>query len=380
MENNDKLETLTLGSGRDTWVSQALPRVVFVVTGRNSGALLERCLRSVVRQRYPSTRCVVVDDASDDGSADVIRRWAAMYPDLFTVYVAQCQQWKMANLWHAVHNLDEHDVVVELDADDRLLGNDVADDLARLHLRADLVWTQHRINRCSWPEWIHWRSTDLPIQYRTSSQIPRLEWCRSWHPSHLRSFKTWAFKAINIEDLKIGGEWVRAAVDVAYFCPLIESTPPSLRYFYDRESAVYNITARNNRFKDRLEIQRETAAELFSRPPYKTRKVPTWIGVLTARNERHVLNACAAGLVTDPALRIILGTIEKKLISWHPRIQIVRVPANLPLTNFPSGIERLQQDHDRSVLAFVLSLTSKLSTLENFRTPIKDLPIFELLI
>src|SRR5439155_10908818 len=125
----------------------------------------------------------------------------------------------------AVHEPHPRDVVVELGGDDRLLAPDAADNLARLHLRLDLVWTQHRIARRRWRTWPHFRSTDLPPAYRSCDALPRLRWSRTWHPSHLRSFKAWAFRCLDRGDLMIDGEWVQASCDYAYFTPLVEMTP-----------------------------------------------------------------------------------------------------------------------------------------------------------
>ena len=81
---------------------------------------------------------MVVDDASDDTTLAVAQRWAMRRPDLFTVRIQNPQSGKMANFAATVSTLDEHDVVVELDGDDRLLVPDAARDLARLHQRTDL--------------------------------------------------------------------------------------------------------------------------------------------------------------------------------------------------------------------------------------------------
>ncbi|WP_447007186.1 glycosyltransferase family 2 protein [Saccharothrix isguenensis] len=358
---------LTVGSGTDRWTSQALPNVVFVVTVRNNRDLLDRCLRSVARQRYPATRCVVMDDVSDDGSAEVASTWARTHPDVFRAHLGRRRRGKMENFAEAVSFIPDHDVVVELDGDDRLLAADVAGDLARLHLRADVVWTQHRVRRSHWRDWVHWRSTDVPAAHRSGNELPRLEWSRSWYPGHLRSFKAWAFKEIDEDDLKIDGKWVGAAADVAYFCPLLESTPPSLRYFYDRECAEYTITAANDHFGDEkglpgLETQRGVAELLFSRQPRKVRRVRTWIGDLRHSDERAIFDACLRELDTDPALRVVLGAAGELVASPHPRIQVLRLPV--------AG-----QAH---VLRSVLDALESDVAVDSLRMPAGSLPVREL--
>ena len=50
------------------------PLVTVVVPCRNHVAYVEAALRSLFRQTYRQVEVIVIDDGSDDGSADVIRR------------------------------------------------------------------------------------------------------------------------------------------------------------------------------------------------------------------------------------------------------------------------------------------------------------------
>src|SRR6185437_4901469 len=53
----------------------ALPRVSVVVTCYNYARYIVQAVESVARQTYKNFDCVVIDDKSTDGSADVIERW-----------------------------------------------------------------------------------------------------------------------------------------------------------------------------------------------------------------------------------------------------------------------------------------------------------------
>lgn len=59
-------------------VSRATPGVSFVVIGRNEGAHLAACFRSIRESDYPKDRVeiVFVDSASDDDSVEIAKRWA----------------------------------------------------------------------------------------------------------------------------------------------------------------------------------------------------------------------------------------------------------------------------------------------------------------
>ena len=63
-----------LRNGRRILSSMPASVCVTIVT-YNNRQFIERCLRSVFEQNYPPAEVVVVDNASTDGTVDVIRRW-----------------------------------------------------------------------------------------------------------------------------------------------------------------------------------------------------------------------------------------------------------------------------------------------------------------
>lgn len=57
-------------------MTNALPSISIVTPSYNQAEFLECCLRSVLDQSYPDLEYVVMDGGSEDGSADLIRRYA----------------------------------------------------------------------------------------------------------------------------------------------------------------------------------------------------------------------------------------------------------------------------------------------------------------
>lgn len=59
-----------------------LPLVSVVVVNYNYGHLLATAIQSIYSQTYPRIECIAVDNASTDGSADVLRNVQALHPSL----------------------------------------------------------------------------------------------------------------------------------------------------------------------------------------------------------------------------------------------------------------------------------------------------------
>ncbi len=58
------------------------PAVSVIIPARNEARNIERCVRSVLSTTYPNAEMIVVDDASSDGTAEIVERIAADDPRL----------------------------------------------------------------------------------------------------------------------------------------------------------------------------------------------------------------------------------------------------------------------------------------------------------
>ena len=76
------------------------PKVSVVVLSYNQGAFIRQALDSFVMQKtnFPF-EVLIHDDASTDGSADIIREYASKYPHIFRTVLQTENQWGKKSAW-----------------------------------------------------------------------------------------------------------------------------------------------------------------------------------------------------------------------------------------------------------------------------------------
>jgi GT2 family glycosyltransferase len=65
---------------------KSLPLVSVILLSMNRKELLEKCLRSVQTQSYPNVEIIVVDNASSDGTGDMVQN---LFPDVLYCYLSK---------------------------------------------------------------------------------------------------------------------------------------------------------------------------------------------------------------------------------------------------------------------------------------------------
>lgn len=216
------------GTLRD-WAGSIGQEFVFVVRGRNVPIpKLRRCVDSLVRQRSRKYGVVFVDAASSNGMAEYIREIILREWNGNATYFGNCiPLTPLENHDIAIRKIcsNPESVIVTLDADDALIGDDIIERLDAIYRSgADLsVGSMLR--------------TDKYVQYPVTFSHPRrARGGNVWQ--HLRSFKKRLYDALPGDYLKIGGEWIPFAEDWAFMLPMVEMARKPMYiaeplYFYE---------------------------------------------------------------------------------------------------------------------------------------------------
>ena len=118
----------------------SLPLVSIIIDNYNLGHFLRDAVESVLKQTYPNIECIVVDDASTDDSADILREIVAAHPAVKVIrrrvngdQLATCLDGFAAS---------RGDYILFLDSDDALLEHCIATHVfVHLSLRTPVGFT-----------------------------------------------------------------------------------------------------------------------------------------------------------------------------------------------------------------------------------------------
>jgi len=117
-----------------------------IVPCHNAETTVERALESIADQTRPPTQVIVVDDASADGTAKVLRRWAERrWPFTFTVMALPTNEGPgeaRNNGWEAIDAGTSY--VAFLDADDVWLPQKLERQIGWMETHPTVAWTAHR--------------------------------------------------------------------------------------------------------------------------------------------------------------------------------------------------------------------------------------------
>ncbi len=129
----------------------ARPLVSVVINNYNYGEYVEDAIKSALRQTYPHTEVIVVDDGSTDESVQVIERFRSFVTPLYKSNGGQ------ASALNAGFKATSGDIVCFLDADDVFHRNKVVEVVRILLARPDAGWYFHELKRLQTSEFCHER-------------------------------------------------------------------------------------------------------------------------------------------------------------------------------------------------------------------------------
>lgn len=245
---------------------------VVIIPSRNNSPWVSKNLDSLYLQTYPYWHAIYINDCSDDDTAQKVVQFIKDHKleDKIILITNEKRQGALANMVKAVYMSHDWDIIVTLDGDDWLKGNDVLKNLNDIYAD-DNIWMTYGSYE-QFPAGKHKAASfskqiEIPKDIVASNGYRKYQWCSS----HLRTFYAWLFKCINIEDLKVDGEFFSMAGDIAHIIPLLELSGGRFKFISDI-IYVYNVQTPHNDYKINRQLQAKMDKEIRARTPYKPLK------------------------------------------------------------------------------------------------------------
>jgi len=239
---------------------------VIVTATYNNAAWYKQNIESALSQSYPDFEVVITDDASTDGTADLIaqRVHELGAESRVTLIRNPERRGAMANQCVMIHNhCVPTDIVVILDGDDWFIDTHVLEYLSHVYADPNIWLTYGQF--IEYPSGVHGFCIDMPdhiVRTNAFRRFPEI-------PSHLRTFYAGLFHKIARKDLCDNkGQWLSMCADIAAMFPMIEMARNGHFKFIAQPLLMYNSSNPINDYKVSKAVQRSIDLDLRSRTAY----------------------------------------------------------------------------------------------------------------
>jgi len=238
--------------------------LVIVIPSYNNSKWYKKNLDSVFDQKYVRYRIIYIDDFSQDNTGNLVQEYIDSHPlgSKVTLIKNKKRLGGLANTYYASHSCQDHEVILTLDGDDWLIGDDVLLTINQAY-QDDHVWLTYG-NYEYFPPWNKpGVCKPIPKKIIDSNEFRKFDWVTS----QLRTFYAWLFKRIKKEDLQYNGSFFPMAWDLAMMFPMLEMCGDRF-LFINKTLYIYNVTNPINDFKKNIKLQQNLEKIIRKRSKY----------------------------------------------------------------------------------------------------------------
>lgn len=205
---------------------------VIVISSYNNAKWVKKNLDSVFSQNYRNFRVIYIDDASQDGTTDIVEAYIQEHAlqDKVTLIKNTHRSMKLRNIYNVYYLCQDHELIAQLDGDDWLAHANVLNLMNDIFSNQD-VWF-------SYGQFMHSNGKigfcrDVSFQEKQNALFRQLPFVMS----HLKVFYAWLFKMVKLQDLLVEsicgweGLYYPYANDCATVYPMLEMA---------RERVIFN--------------------------------------------------------------------------------------------------------------------------------------------
>ena len=233
-----------------------------IVPFYNPGEFLEKCISSVITQKYDNYEIIFIDDCSTDDSYDKLPK----DDDRVTIIKNEVRKTALENIHNAIMNhCNADDICVLVDGDDWFPNKKVLQYINEQYKKHD-CWILY--GSSSWTDGRRCCSSEY--SYKEFENLRRAP----FRVSHLRTFKAGLYHKIKEQDLNFSclkdynGDFYKMTYDVAIMLPLLEMSGKekvihnkSILYIYNRDNPISDDKVNQN-------LQWDIHNEILKKPKF----------------------------------------------------------------------------------------------------------------
>ena len=234
--------------------------MIILTTAYNCENYIERCVYSLMSQRFKDFKCYITDDMSTDGTVEKVKS-IIKDDDRFVLIENHIKLYQPGNYDQIIRwrGIDGDEICVEVDGDDWLPNPGVLGKINDVYQDPNVWMTsgsfKYQDGRPGF---------NKPIL--TTDNIRK----SNFTLSHLRTWKAWLWKKIDEKDLRDGEDkYWSVAGDLAFMWPMIEMSGLEHFKFIDEVLYVYNESNPINDHKVDFSKVRNTHTLISNKTPYK---------------------------------------------------------------------------------------------------------------
>ena len=233
--------------------------MTILTTSYNCTEYIEKCLNSIRTQTFSNFKCYITDDLSTDNTRQVIKK-VINGDERFILIENETKKYQPGNYDYVIRdlNLDDDEICVEVDGDDWLPNSGVFQKINDVYSNDDVWLTSGSF-----------KYQDGRPGFANPPTIFENYRKQTFTLSHLRTWKSWLWKKIQVEDLKDENNcYWKVAGDLSFMYPMIEMSGKEKFKFINDILYVYNESNPINDHKVDIRLTIELANKIRNKKPY----------------------------------------------------------------------------------------------------------------
>ncbi len=191
---------------------------VVIIPSYNNKDWYIKNLDSVFEQDYPFFEVIYIDDCSSDGTADLVAQYIKEKGQEYRTTLIRNKKrlYHLANRYRPNYLVPNHKIIVELDGDDWYADPGVLSFLNEIYADPEVWLTYGQFQR--YPSNRIGYCKPFPEQVLQENGFRDYRWLAT----HLRTYRSWLFKHINLKDFFYEGSFFHIGADLSYMYPMLE--------------------------------------------------------------------------------------------------------------------------------------------------------------